>query len=94
MAINLVSFKKLSYDPRKDFTTVALVASLAPQMLSVNADVPVKNVSEFIAYAKSNRGKIPMAFDTTAGAGAFAAKLLNKRAGSSSSRCPTRPRRK
>jgi tripartite-type tricarboxylate transporter receptor subunit TctC len=81
MAINLVSFRKLSYDPRKDFMPIALVASLAPQMLSVNADLPVKNVSEFIAYAKSNRGKIPMAFDATAGAGAFAAKLLNKRAG-------------
>jgi tripartite-type tricarboxylate transporter receptor subunit TctC len=81
MAINLVSFKKLPYDPRKDFTTVALVASLAPQMLSVNADVPVKDVGEFMSYAKANRGKVPVAFDTTAGAGAFAAKLLNKRAG-------------
>src|ERR1700730_16665297 len=81
MAINLVSFKKLPYDPRKDFTAVALVCSLGPQMLSVNAEVPAKDVPEFIAYAKENRGKIPLAFDTTAGAGAFAAKLLNKRAG-------------
>ncbi len=81
MAINLVTFKKLPYDPRKDFTAVALVCSLGPQMLSVNAEVPAKNVAEFIAYAKENRGNTPMAFDTTAGAAAFAAKLLNKRAG-------------
>jgi len=80
MAINLVSFRKLPYNPRKDFLTVGLVATLAPQMLSVNADVPVNNVAEFISYAKANRGKLPLAFDTTAGAGAFAAKLLNKRA--------------
>ena len=40
-----------------------------------------KTSREFISYAKANRGKIPVAFDTTAGAGAFAAKLLNKRAG-------------
>ena len=33
-----------------------------------------------IAYAKANRGKLSIAFDTTAGAAAFAAKLLNRRA--------------
>lgn len=81
MAINLVSFKRLPYDPRKDFTAVAIVCSLGPQMLSVNADLPVHNMDEFIAYAKKNRSQLPMAFDTTTGAGAFAAKLLNKRAG-------------
>lgn len=81
MAINLVSFKRLPYDPRKDFTAVAIVCSLGPQMLSVNADLPVRNMDEFIAYARKSRGQVPMAFDTTTGAGAFAAKLLNKRAG-------------
>ena len=42
MAINLISFKKLPYDPTRDFTAVSLVCNLAPQMLSVNADLPVK----------------------------------------------------
>jgi tripartite-type tricarboxylate transporter receptor subunit TctC len=49
-------------------------------MLSVSAGLPVKSVSEFIAYAKANRGKLSMGFDNTAGAAAFAAKLLNSRA--------------
>jgi tripartite-type tricarboxylate transporter receptor subunit TctC len=80
LAINLVSFKKLSYDPARDFTPVAMICSLGPQMLSVNASVPAKSVSEFIAYAKANRGKLSMGFDNTAGAAAFAAKLLNRRA--------------
>jgi tripartite-type tricarboxylate transporter receptor subunit TctC len=80
LAINLVSFKKLSYDPTRDFTPVAMVCSLGPQMLSVNAAVPAKSVSEFITYAKANRGKLSMGFDNTAGAAAFAAKLLNRRA--------------
>ncbi|MBN8964574.1 MAG: tripartite tricarboxylate transporter substrate binding protein [Rhizobiales bacterium] len=80
LAINLVSFKKLSYDPARDFTPVAMICSLGPQMLSVNAAVPVKSVSEFVAYAKANRGKLSMGFDNTAGAAAFAAKLLNRRA--------------
>jgi tripartite-type tricarboxylate transporter receptor subunit TctC len=37
MAINPVSFKQLPYDPTRDFTPVAMVCSLGPQMLSVNA---------------------------------------------------------
>ena len=80
LAINLVSFKKLPYDPARDFAPVAMVCSLGPQMLSVSAGLPVKSVSEFIAYAKANRGKLSMGFDNTAGAAAFAAKLLNSRA--------------
>jgi tripartite-type tricarboxylate transporter receptor subunit TctC len=79
MAINPVSFKQLPYDPARDFTPVAMVCSLGPQMLSVNADVPVNSPAEFIAYAKANPGKLSVAFDTTAGAAAFAAKLLNRR---------------
>src|SRR5882757_1516075 len=80
MAINPVSFKQLPYDPAKDFTAVAMVCSLGPQMLSVNAELPVKTVPEFLAYAKAQRGKLTIAFDTTAGAAAFGAKLLNRRA--------------
>ena len=80
LAINLVSFKKLPYDPARDFAPVAMICSLGPQMLSVSAGLPVKSVSEFIAYAKANRGKLSMGFDNTAGAAAFAAKLLNSRA--------------
>ena len=70
LAINLVSFKQLPYDPTRDFAPVAMVCSLGPQMLSVNAELPVKTVPEFIAYAKANRGKLSMGFDTTAGAAA------------------------
>jgi tripartite-type tricarboxylate transporter receptor subunit TctC len=81
MAVNLISFKQLPYDPTRDFAAVALVCNLAPQMLSVNADLPVKSTSELIAYAKANPGKLSIAFDNTAGAAAFAAKLFNKRAG-------------
>ena len=80
MAINLISFKHLPYDPTHDFAAVALACSLGPQMLSVNADLPVSSVSELITYAKANRGKLSIAFDNTAGAAAFAAKLFNKQA--------------
>jgi len=80
MSINRVSFKTLPYDPARDFTAVAMVCSLGPQMLSVNVDLPAASIPEFFAYAKANRGKLSIAFDNTAGAAAFAAKLLNRRA--------------
>ncbi|CAG9172125.1 Bug family tripartite tricarboxylate transporter substrate binding protein [Cupriavidus pampae] len=47
--------KKLSYDPIKDFTPVARMGNL-PFMLVINPKVPVKNVAELIAYAKSHPG--------------------------------------
>jgi len=81
MAINLISFKQLPYDPTRDFTAVSLVCDLAPQMLSVNAKLPVSSVGALIAYGKANPGKLSIAFDNTAGAAAFGAKLFNKRSG-------------
>ena len=80
LAINLVSYKQLPYDPARDFAPVAMVCSLGPQMLSVNAELPVNTVPEVLAYAQANRGKLSMGFDTTAGAAGFAAKLFNRRA--------------
>jgi tripartite-type tricarboxylate transporter receptor subunit TctC len=67
MAINLVSFKQLPYDPMRDFAPVAMVCNLGPQMLSVNAELPVNSLPDLIAYTKANRGKLSIAFDTTAG---------------------------
>jgi tripartite-type tricarboxylate transporter receptor subunit TctC len=79
MAINLVSFKQLPYDPLRDFTPVASVCSQGPQMVSVNSALPVQSVPELIAHAKANRGKLSIAFDTTAGAAGVAARLFNRR---------------
>ncbi len=80
LGINLISFRQLPYDPTRDFTAVAMVCSLGPQMLSVNAELPVQTVPELVAYAKAHRGALSIAYDTTAGAAGFAAKLLNRRA--------------
>ena len=55
LAINKTLYKKLAYDPVKDFAPVALVAGV-PFALIVNPQVPAKTLSEFIAYAKSVPG--------------------------------------
>ncbi len=80
MAGNLVTFKKLPYDPAADFAPVAMVVNLGPQMISVNSTVPAKNLTELMAYAKSNPNKLSYGADATAGGAVFVGRLLNKRA--------------
>ena len=56
-SINGALYAKMSYDMVKDFSPVSLLAS-APNLLVVNNDLPVKNVSELIAYMKANPNKL------------------------------------
>lgn len=56
-AINVSLYKKLSYDPIKDFAPISLVAEV-PNVLVVNPSVPVHSVKELIAYAKANPGRL------------------------------------
>ncbi len=57
LAINAVLRKHLPYDALKDFTPIALLMTV-PNVLIVHPSVPAKSVSELIAYAKANPGKI------------------------------------
>jgi tripartite-type tricarboxylate transporter receptor subunit TctC len=50
-------YKHLSYDFQRDLDPVALVAT-TPNVLIVNPTLPIKSVSELIAYAKANPGKV------------------------------------
>ena len=57
LAVNPFIFSKLPYDPLKDFVPITLLAKV-PSLYVVHPDLPVKNLKEFIAYAKSNPGKL------------------------------------
>jgi tripartite-type tricarboxylate transporter receptor subunit TctC len=57
LVINPALFKKLPYDPARDFTPVALVSSV-PFGLVVNPALPIKSVAELIAYARSKPGAL------------------------------------
>ena len=50
-------YKSLPYDPFKDLAPVIITTS-QPNLLAVNAALPVKNLKELIAYAKNNQGKL------------------------------------
>src|SRR6201996_6709903 len=55
LAINKTLYKKLPYDPVKDFAPISLVAAV-PFCLIINPTIPAKTLAEFIAYAKANPG--------------------------------------
>jgi tripartite-type tricarboxylate transporter receptor subunit TctC len=55
LAINKTLYKKLPYDPVKDFAAISLVAAV-PFALIINPAFPAKTLTEFIAYARANPG--------------------------------------
>lgn len=56
-AINPTLSRKLPFDPVKDFTPIALVASI-PFAMIVHPSVPARSVKEFIAFAKAKPGQL------------------------------------
>lgn len=49
--------RRVSYDAIKDFTPIGMIGA-TPNVLAVNASLPVKDIKEFIAYVKLNPGKV------------------------------------
>jgi tripartite-type tricarboxylate transporter receptor subunit TctC len=64
-ATNPSLFKDLGYDPIKDFSAITRLTGL-PYLLIVHPSLPVKNVKELIALAKTTKGGLTYA---SAGAG-------------------------
>ena len=57
LAANPSLFKKLNYDPVKDFAPVARLGTIS-FMIMVHPDFPAKNFKEFLTYSRKNPGKL------------------------------------
>ena len=57
LALNSVMYKKVSYDPVRDFAPITL-AAVAPNVLVVNPKVPAHSIAELIALAKQKPGQL------------------------------------
>lgn len=77
-AANEHLFKKLPYDPVKDFAPVTGLAKGA-QIMVVNPNSPYKTVAEFIAAAKKEPGKLT--FGSGSSSSRIAGELLQQMAG-------------
>jgi tripartite-type tricarboxylate transporter receptor subunit TctC len=69
------SMEKVAYDTRRDLQPITLVATV-PEMLVVATNVPVKNMSELIALAKAQPGKLNFASTGPGGMPHLAGELL------------------
>ncbi len=79
-AINPTLYANIPYDPVKDFAPVTQVAS-TPNVLVVNPSLPVRDVREFIAYAKAHPGQLNFGSGSTGSAGHLAGELFKTMAG-------------
>jgi tripartite-type tricarboxylate transporter receptor subunit TctC len=74
------TYKKVPYDPLKDFAAVALNATNYLAVVA-NPNAPFKNAAEMIAWAKKNPGKLTLATNGEGGYPHLAFELLASMAG-------------
>jgi tripartite-type tricarboxylate transporter receptor subunit TctC len=78
--LNPQLYKKLPYDPDKDFRMLAVITDL-PVLMEVHPSVPAKTVAEFVAYAKQNPGKLNFGSAGTGGTTHLAGEMFKQMAG-------------
>ena len=82
--INPWLFSKLPYDPAKDFAPITQMLRV-PNVLVMNADTAqrlnIRSLSDLIAYAKANPGKLNYGSGGNGSAGHLAGELLKHQAG-------------
>jgi len=57
LAISTHLYRKLNYDPQRDFAPIALVAQV-PNIFIVHPSIPAKNLKELVAAARKTPGKL------------------------------------
>jgi len=83
-AINPWLFKKLPYDPLRDFTPITRVAQV-PNVLVMNADTAqrlgIQRLADLVAYAKKNPGRLNYGSGGNGSAGHLAGEMFKAQAG-------------
>jgi tripartite-type tricarboxylate transporter receptor subunit TctC len=80
LAVNPFMFEKLPFDTNADFAPVSLLAKV-PSIFVVHADVPAKDLREFVALVKSQPGRLYYGSAGNGSAGHLAIEYLKLVAG-------------
>ncbi len=80
LAVNVSLYKKLPYDPVRDYAPITLLAT-GPYLLVVHPSLPVTSVKELIALARARPGQITYASSGNGSGGHLAAELLKSMTG-------------
>ncbi len=86
-AVNPSLYASMPYDAVRDFAPITLIA-VTPNVLVVNANSPVRNVAEFIAYTKANPGKLSFGSGSNGSAGHLAGELYKVETGTDAVHIP------
>ncbi len=81
------AIQNTGYDPLQDFTHIGMLVTLQ-NILITHPSVPVKNITEFIAYAKSQPGKINYATSGIGSPGHLAVVLFENMTGTALNHVP------
>ena len=73
-------YKKMPYDTLKDLVPI-VVTTTQPNVLAINAALPVKTVAELVAYGKANPGKLSYASVGNGSSSHLAMELFKTEAG-------------
>src|SRR5262249_38342078 len=84
-AANGALLKKLSYQPEQDFAPIARCIT-GVNALVINPDLPIKTISELIAYARQNPGKLN--YSEASASQRLSAEMFNSKAGVKIERVP------
>lgn len=79
-AVNPALKSKLSYNPERDFAPISLLTT-QPYVLAVTLALPVNSVSELVAYARANPGKLSFGSAGSGGANHLAGEMFKNVAG-------------
>src|SRR4051812_47204878 len=88
-AINATLYERLNFNFLRDITPVAGIISI-PFIMVVNPSFPAKTVPEFIAFARTNPGKVNVASGGNGTAGQLSGELFKMMAGLNMVRVPYR----
>jgi tripartite-type tricarboxylate transporter receptor subunit TctC len=80
LAVNPFIFDRLPYDPVRDFVPISLLAKV-PSLYLVPAASPVRDLREFVAYARKNPGRLNYGSAGNGSAGHLAMEYLKAQAG-------------
>ena len=64
VAININIFRKIGYDPQRDFTPVSLAVT-GPRIVVVHPSVPAKNMRELITFARGRTSNARLNFGSS-----------------------------
>jgi tripartite-type tricarboxylate transporter receptor subunit TctC len=80
LAIAMVTVRNLAWDPTRDFTMIAQIASI-PTVLAVRSEIPATTALELASYARRRPGKLAAGTSGNGSSSAFALEMFKAAAG-------------